>query len=282
MSNIAHTLEDRIMDCWSITSDIKLTYEEYLDSPESMSEDELSNILIGIESLYNRKFQRLWQTFEEVCDHGGIWLDKDLVESANQHKDLVKVRNVPDRLYNDFAEKRWDFSPDKDDSPDEDDEQNITIATEVMEQARLRKIQNSVAGRANSLLRNSGLNKLAEVREDDYEHTEEYYDTERNKVPDIQKPDIEPYIVSSTILIEWSDCPKTVKLEDEMPKDLAQMYDGWLHEIEIERASQNMSSDGLSDGLYERSMKQNHGRAVMTVSEMMQEELEPLPINTFE
>ena len=30
------------------------------------------------------------------------------------------------------------------------------------------------------------------------------------------------------------------------------------------------------------SMKQKHGQAVMTVSEMMQEELEPLPINTFE
>ena len=278
IEHIAHELEDRIMDCWGVTSDIKLTYEEYLDSPESMSEDELSNILIGIESLYNRKFQRLWQTFEEVCDHGGIWLDKDLVESANQHKDLVKVRNVPDRLYNDFAEKRWDFSPDKDDE------------TEAMGQARLRKIQNSVAGRANSLLRNSGLNKSeSNEDEDDYEHTEEYYDKERNKVPDIQKPapdiqkpDIEPYIVSSTILIEWSDCPKTVKLEDEMPKDLAQMYDGWLHEIEIERASQNMSSDSLSDGLYERSIKQKHGRAVMTVSEMMQEELEPLPINTFE
>ena len=234
IEHIAHELEDRIMDCWSVTSDIKLTYEEYLDSPEPMSEDELSNILIGIEYLYNRKFQRLWQTFEEVCDHGGIWLDKDLVESANQHKDLVKVRNVPDRLYNDFAEKRWDFSPD-DDSPDEDDEQNITIATEVMEQARLRKIQNSVAGRANSLLRNSGLNKLAEVREDDYKHTKEYYDTERNKAVQTVKPDI-----------------------------------------------QNMSSDSLSDGLYERSIKQKHGRAVQTVSEQMQEELEPLPINTFE
>jgi len=114
MSNIAHELEDRIMDCWGVTSDIKLTYEEYLDSPESMSEDELSNILIGMECLYNRKFQRLWQTFEDVCDHGGIWLDKDLVESAKQDKDLIKVRNVPDRLYNDVAEKRWDFSPDED------------------------------------------------------------------------------------------------------------------------------------------------------------------------
>ena len=58
---------------------------------------------------------------------------------------------------------------------------------------------------------------------DDYEHTKEYYDTERNKEPQVQ----------------------------------------------------NMSSDGLSN----RSMKAKHGRAVQTVSEMMQEELEPLPIN---
>jgi len=101
MNNIAHTLEERIMDCWSVTSDIKLAYEEYLDSPDQMDEDELSNILIGIEYLYNRKFKRLWKAFEDVCDHGGVWLDKDLVEAAKQDKDLVKVRNVPDRLYND-------------------------------------------------------------------------------------------------------------------------------------------------------------------------------------
>ena len=38
----------------------------------------------------------------------------------------------------------------------------------------------------------------------------------------------------------------------------------------------------ITEGLSNRSMKQKHGQAVMTVSEMMQEELEPLPINTFE
>jgi hypothetical protein len=100
MNKIPYKLEERIMDCWSITNDIKLVYEEYLDSPEPMDKDELSNILIGIEYLYNRKFQRLWQAFEEMCDHGGIWLDKDLVKSAKEHKDLIKVRNIPDRLYN--------------------------------------------------------------------------------------------------------------------------------------------------------------------------------------
>ena len=84
MINTAHDLEEKIMDCWSVTSDIKLVYEEYLDSPEPMSEDELSNILIGIEHIYNRKFQRLWQAFEKVCDHGGVWLDKEAVDKITK------------------------------------------------------------------------------------------------------------------------------------------------------------------------------------------------------
>jgi hypothetical protein len=90
MSNIVFDLEQRIMDCWSVTSDIKLVYEEYLDSPSEMDEDELSNLLIGIECLYNRKFHRLWQAFEDVCNHGGIFLEEDLVTVAKQHRDYNK------------------------------------------------------------------------------------------------------------------------------------------------------------------------------------------------
>ena len=190
MSNIAHELEDRIMDCWNVTSDIKLTYEEYLDSPESMSEDELSNILIGIEYLYNRKFQRLWQTFEEVCDHGGIWLDKKQVKTNI----YTTKEDIPSVRYNDIKEHKAD------------DEH-----TEAMEQARLRKLGSSAYQRAGAM-------EQARLRR--------MQDSAAGRKPDIQ----------------------------------------------------NMSSDGL----YERSMKQKYGRAVMTVSEMMKEELEPLHINTFE
>jgi len=93
MSNTPHDLEEKIMECWAVTSDIKIVYEEYLDSPEPMSEDELSNILIGIEYLYNRKFQRLWQTFEEVCDHGGVFLDKDQVMVAKQHPKVMEEKD---------------------------------------------------------------------------------------------------------------------------------------------------------------------------------------------
>ena len=75
--------------------------------------------------------------------------------------------------------------------------------------------------------------------DDDVEHTEEYYDTERNKSQSMTQPHKNVYDNAADI--------------------------------------QNMSSDGLSN----RSMKQKHGRAVQTTSEMMQEELEPLPINIF-
>ena len=48
--------------------------------------------------------------------------------------------------------------------------------------------------------------------------------------------EFEPHIVATLIHIEWSDNPKMVLLEEEMPDDLRQAWDDWLHEIEIERA----------------------------------------------
>ena len=96
------------------------------------------------------------------------------------------------------------------------------------QQTRLRRIQDSAAGRKPNAVRDAYLHssRLKEHQKDDYEHTDEYYDTERNRAPSIQ----------------------------------------------------TMTSDGLSN----RTMKQRYGQAVQTVSEMMQDELEPLPINTFE
>ena len=92
--------------------------------------------------------------------------------------------------------------------------------TEAMESARLREIQDKAAGRQKP---NKVRDAYLHSRKDDYEHTDEYYDTQRNRP------------------MEGEELP----------------------------------------GLSNRSMKQRYGQAVMTTSEMMQEELEPLPINTF-
>jgi hypothetical protein len=49
--------------------------------------------------------------------------------------------------------------------------------------------------------------------------------------------EFEPHIVATLIHIEWSDNPKMVLLDAEMPDDLRQHWDDWLHEIELERAA---------------------------------------------
>ena len=57
-------LEQDIQQCWSITQDIKLLNESVLE--RSLSTDEISNVLIGLESLYELKFLKLWETFETL------------------------------------------------------------------------------------------------------------------------------------------------------------------------------------------------------------------------
>jgi|TARA_R110002074_G_scaffold1334_1_gene7983 hypothetical protein len=114
MSNIPFDLEDRIMECWNITNDIKVVYSEQLDSPDLMSDDELANIMIGLEALYNRKFARLFQSYEAICEHGGVFLDKDVVESVNHPVDeqpelpgLVDKQEWDSFFIKETEEKQW-------------------------------------------------------------------------------------------------------------------------------------------------------------------------------
>jgi hypothetical protein len=58
--------EQQIMSCWNVTSDIKEVSEYLLDAPlEVGREDKIANMLIGIESLYNVRFDKLFRMFEQ-------------------------------------------------------------------------------------------------------------------------------------------------------------------------------------------------------------------------
>ncbi|HJO55250.1 MAG TPA: hypothetical protein QF423_01100 [Candidatus Scalindua sp.] len=72
-------LEDKIMSAWSTADDIDTFLYRYLDSPaEPLSEDDISNTLIGIKTLHDQRCQKLWDAFEKVLannvppDHPGI------------------------------------------------------------------------------------------------------------------------------------------------------------------------------------------------------------------
>ena len=66
-------LEQQIMDCWNVTSDLKHVSEYLLDAPlEPNREDKMANMLIGMEALYNQKFDKMFRTFEHMITVGLI------------------------------------------------------------------------------------------------------------------------------------------------------------------------------------------------------------------
>ena len=64
---IVNDLEDKIMSVWGTCEDIDTFLYRYLDSPAGeMSEDDISNTLLGIKILHDQRCQKLWDAFEEV------------------------------------------------------------------------------------------------------------------------------------------------------------------------------------------------------------------------
>ena len=57
--------EQQIMNCWSVTTDIKEVAEYLLDAPlDEGREDKIANMLLGLEALYNAKFDKLFRMYE--------------------------------------------------------------------------------------------------------------------------------------------------------------------------------------------------------------------------
>jgi len=66
VSNI-FDVEQSIMQCWGVVDDLKLLTEQVYDRPQPLTEDELGNILIGMQTLYQLKFEKCFNEFEELC-----------------------------------------------------------------------------------------------------------------------------------------------------------------------------------------------------------------------
>jgi hypothetical protein len=54
-------LEEQIMNCWNVVEDMKV----YLSS-KHLDDDRTMNFLIGMSELYQVKFEKLWDTYEEA------------------------------------------------------------------------------------------------------------------------------------------------------------------------------------------------------------------------
>lgn len=58
-------LEQEIMNAWHVVDDIKLLNENVIET--DMSRDEIANALIGLESIYDMRFQKVFNIFEDLC-----------------------------------------------------------------------------------------------------------------------------------------------------------------------------------------------------------------------
>ena len=68
--------EQEIMECWNITTDIRVVSEYLMDAPLEVSrEDKIANMLIGIEALYEAKFDKLFRSFEQLVRQHAKTLD---------------------------------------------------------------------------------------------------------------------------------------------------------------------------------------------------------------
>lgn len=61
-------LEQQILQTWRITEDL----HDLLEAFDTMSHDERYNYLIGLQTIYDTKFEKLWSIFEELIHTGQL------------------------------------------------------------------------------------------------------------------------------------------------------------------------------------------------------------------
>lgn len=57
-------LEQEILSCWKITTDVKLLYENVLE--KDLTKDEIANFLLGLSTIYDMQFDKLFKIFEQL------------------------------------------------------------------------------------------------------------------------------------------------------------------------------------------------------------------------
>lgn len=63
-------LEQLIVKNWEVVTEIKHLRE--LISDGKPTQDQIENYLLGLETIYEVKFNKLWDCFEELCQHQKI------------------------------------------------------------------------------------------------------------------------------------------------------------------------------------------------------------------
>ena len=61
-----YEIEPYIMDCWSVCNDLETVFKQIGDGERDPTQDEMMNALIGMQQLYQWKFEQLFDKFEDI------------------------------------------------------------------------------------------------------------------------------------------------------------------------------------------------------------------------
>ena len=70
-----YELEPHIMDCWRVCNDLEAVFKQIGDGEREPTQDEMMNALMGMQQLYQWKFEQLFDKFE--------WIQKSQREENN-------------------------------------------------------------------------------------------------------------------------------------------------------------------------------------------------------
>ena len=102
-------LEDEIMSVWSTTDDIDTLLYRYLESSAGpLSEDDISNTLLGIKALHDQRCQRLWDTFEKILANSVMPVKSVLDEQVKVGYDSNGIRLEGPLLCEDDEQRQLD------------------------------------------------------------------------------------------------------------------------------------------------------------------------------
>ena len=63
-----YELEPHIMDCWSVCNDLETVFKQIGDGERDPTQDEMMNALIGMQQMYQWKFEQLFFKYEGVLE----------------------------------------------------------------------------------------------------------------------------------------------------------------------------------------------------------------------
>lgn len=76
-------LEEKIQQIDSIEAELELLLYTIGDSPEVATEDQLMNMVIGMTAMHKKRYEQLWNCFEQLIKTGVISSDNSITKDCD-------------------------------------------------------------------------------------------------------------------------------------------------------------------------------------------------------